>query len=265
MTRVAAPWLRLSLVWHLLAIGLAVSRPSLWRLALEAVLLNHGLIAAACVWPRGRLLGPNMSRLPERYAARRQVGLTFDDGPDPSVTPRVAEILDRYSVTATFFCVGSRVQQHSNTVRDLVAGGHSIENHTHRHLLRFAFLGPAATAEEIDRAQCAIADSAGTVPSYFRAPAGIRGPWTQGLLERRGLRLVSWTRRGFDTVTRDPDVVVRRLTRGLVGGEILLLHDISTARDSAGEPLVLTALPRLLDQLAKSGLHAVALPRELLV
>jgi hypothetical protein len=72
---------------------------------------------------------------------------------------------------------------------------------------------------------------------------------------------VSWSRRGFDTVTRDPERVVDRLTRGLRGGDILLLHDGCGARDETGVPVVVTALPRLLARLAESGLQATAIPR----
>lgn len=262
MSWAATRFVRWSVAWHGLAVAFGAIFPSLWRLALTAVVLDQLAITAACVWPRSRLLGPNIRRLPGRHAAGT-IGLTFDDGPDPGVTPRVADILDRYSATATFFCIGAKVEQHPEIVRGLVARGHSVENHTQSHPNLFGLLGPQAAAREIAGGQSAITRSVGVAPSYFRAPVGIRAPWTQHLLEVHGLRLVSWTRRGFDTVARDPDQVVSRLTRGIEGGDILLLHDTSAARDPAGEPIVLTVLPRLLDRLAACGLRAAALPREL--
>lgn len=85
MIRHVAPFLRWSGLWHGLAIALVLLRPDLWRLTLTALVLNHVVITAACVWPRSRLLGPDVRRLPAPYAARRQVALTFDDGPDPGV------------------------------------------------------------------------------------------------------------------------------------------------------------------------------------
>lgn len=261
MSWLATPFLRFSALWHLLAVVLTLARPQQWGTALAAVALNHGVIAVACVWPRSQLLGPNIRRLPDRCAARRDIGLTFDDGPDPRVTAEVAEILDQYSATATFFCIGARVEQHPDTVASLITRGHSVENHTHNHRVHFALLGPKAAAAEIDAAQSAIARFAGVKPCYFRAPAGIRGPWLQSLLEQRGLHLASWTRRGFDTVTQNAETVVRRLTRGLAGGEILVLHDTAASCHPSGEPIVLTVLPRLLEELATLGLHARALPR----
>jgi len=100
----------------------------------------------------------------------------------------------------------------------------------------------------------------GIEPAYFRAPAGVRNPWTGQVLNRLGLGLVSWTRRGFDTVSCDPQRVLKRLTRGLKSGDILLLHDGSSARDVRGAPVVLTVLPLLLEQLARDGLAVVPIP-----
>ena len=114
-------------------------------------------------------------------------------------------------------------------------------------------------AREIQRAQSAIAESGGGYPSLFRAPAGIQNPLLQSALSDSGLSLVSWTRRGFDTVTRDGARVAKRLTRGLAPGDILLLHDGSSARDRNGRPVVLESLPRVLDDLGRKGLRSDAL------
>ena len=74
---------------------------------------------------------------------------------------------------------------------------------------------------EVEGAQRAIAAVTGRRPRFFRAPAGLRNPFLDAQLEKLGLQLVSWTRRGFDTVTRDPEVVLERLTRNLAGGDIV--------------------------------------------
>jgi hypothetical protein len=87
----------------------------------------------------------------------------------------------------------------------------------------------------------------------------IQNPWLAAVLAKAGLSLVSWSRRGFDTVTRDGARVASRLGRGLCPGDILLLHDGSSARDSSGQPVVLEALPRLLDEMSRKGLRSEAL------
>ena len=83
------------------------------------------------------------------------------------------------------------------------------------------------------------------------------------MLARTGLRYVSWTRRGYDAVRADAAGVLRRLTRGLAAGDVLLLHDGSSARTSGGQPVVLQVLPALLEQVAAQGLKAVTLPAAL--
>ena len=103
-------------------------------------------------------------------------------------------------------------------------------------------------------------DLTGRRPTAFRAPAGLRNPFLDPVLHRLGLNLVSWTRRGFDTRERDPARVLARLTRGLAGGDILLLHDGHAARSrSSAAPVVLDVLPPLLAALRDAGLRGVRL------
>ena len=80
------------------------------------------------------------------------------------------------------------------------------------------------------------------------------------MLERLGLELVSWTRRGYDTVRREPAGVLARLGDGLAAGDILLLHDGNAARTEAGQPVVLAVLPALLERIAAAGLRPITLP-----
>lgn len=244
---------------HATALAGAALAPELWPWALGAVAANQAAITAGGLLPRSRLLGPNWTRLPDASAARGEVALTFDDGPDPEVTPRVLEILGRRGARASFFCIGERASRHPRLVRGLVEAGHAVENHTLRHRHDFAFLGPRRYRAEIGAAQARLAELAGRAPRFFRAPAGLRNPLLQPALSRLDLQLVSWTRRGFDTRNRDPQAVLGRLLRGLAAGDILLLHDGHAARTARGAPVVLEALPPLLDALEAARLRPVTL------
>jgi peptidoglycan/xylan/chitin deacetylase (PgdA/CDA1 family) len=241
------------------AVALALA-PSHWRAVAGAVLANHALLTAAGLWPRSRLLGPNLLRLPPAAVARQEVALTIDDGPDHEVTPRLLELLDRRGAKASFFSIGERARAYPELCREIVRRGHSVENHTQCHPHRFALLGMRGFEREIAAAQETLAEITGQAPRFFRAPAGLRNPFLDPVLARLGLRLASWTRRGFDTVTRDPDKVARRLLRGLGAGDILLLHDGHAARTGSGAAVVLEALPRVLDALQAHGLRSVTLP-----
>jgi peptidoglycan/xylan/chitin deacetylase (PgdA/CDA1 family) len=244
---------------HVGAIAATAAHPHCWPWALGAVAANHAAITAAGLWPRSTLLGPNWTRLPSAVAADRVVTISIDDGPDPATTPQVLDILDRYAAPATFFCIGKRVAQHPALARDIVERGHSIENHSYSHPNYFSLLGPRAIATEIAAAQQTIAAVTGETPRFFRPPAGLRNPFLEPALRRMDLRLASWTRRGFDTVTANAAKVLSRLTRGLSSGDIFVLHDGNAARDVSGCPVIYAVLPRLLEQLASRSLTPITL------
>ena len=256
---VSSPILSASAVVHIGAAAAAIIQPTVWPWALGAVAANHGILTAAGLWPRSRWLGPNWVNLPAASGARGEVAITIDDGPDPAVTPRVLAQLAQFDATATFFCVGERVQRYPELAREILRQGHVIENHSQRHRHDFSLLGPKRMHREIAEAQDSIANVTGSVPTFFRAPAGLRNPFLQPLLDDLQLRLASWTRRGFDTVNGNPDVIYNRLAASLQGGDILLLHDANAARGPAELPVILDVLPRLLDTLRGRQLTPVTL------
>jgi peptidoglycan-N-acetylglucosamine deacetylase len=252
-----SPFLRLSVAAHVVGAGALAVAPGRWPWVAGALVANHAAITAAGLLPRCRLLGPNLTRIASMTDA---VALSFDDGPDPDVTPAVLDRLAAHGATATFFLVGERAERFRDAAAMVVARGHGIGNHSHRHPHAFALYGPKAVAREVGSAQEAIERAAGRRPRLFRAPVGMRGPFLEPCLAREGLTLVSWRRRGFDAVSGDAAAVAARLLRGIAPGDVLLLHDGGSARDVCGRPVVLEALPRLLDGLAARGLRARAIP-----
>jgi peptidoglycan-N-acetylglucosamine deacetylase len=256
-----APLLAFSLLLHLAAPLLLLSRPALWPWAIGALLADHLLLFAFGLIPRSHALGANWTRLPATAAASGAIAITIDDGPDPEVTPRVLRILAEHGARATFFCIGERAARYPALVRDCVQAGHAVENHSYHHRRAFALLGWRQLRHE--QAQGCLGELAGVTPRFFRAPAGLRSPLLDPLLQRLGLQLASWTRRGFDTVSGDAQRVLARLSRNLHAGDILVLHDGHAARSPHGEPVVLEVLPRLLALLGQRGLRTVTLPQAL--
>ena len=255
-----APAIWLSALWHAACAMALVIQPAQWAWVLVGLLANHMLIFAAVLHPRGSVLGPNLVRLSAAAMARNEISLNFDDGPDPEVTPRVLDVLDRHQVRASFFCIGKKAAAFPELVKEIARRGHSVENHSHHHSHAFAFYGLGRLRREVDSAQAAVAGITDRVPAFFRAPAGFRSPLLDPVMASRGLRYVSWTRRGYDTVHGNAGAVLARLVRGLAPGDILLLHDGSPARTRSGEPVVLAVLPALLEQVAARGLKPVTLP-----
>jgi len=252
-------YVKASAAVHVAAGAAVLFSPPTWPWALGAVAANHLVLTGGGLWPRSRWLGRNWTRLPAAAAARREVAITIDDGPDPEVTPAVLDLLDAQAARATFFVIASAAARHPALCREIARRGHSVQNHSDRHSRAFSLLGPRGLAREIGAAQARLADLVGVAPRFFRAPAGLRSPLLAPVLERLGLELVSWTRRGYDTVRREPAGVLARLCDGLAASDILLLHDGNAARTDAGQPVVLAVLPALLERIAAAGLRPATL------
>jgi len=253
------PLVSASVVVHGAALAAAAVRPYAWPWALGAIVADHLLLAALGLWPRSTLLGSNWTRLPDVAPTRDAVAITIDDGPHPDITPRVLELLEKHGAQATFFCVGEKVRRFPEIAREIVRRGHAIENHSERHVHNFSLMGPRGLVEEVRRAQESIAAVTGLLPRFFRAPAGLRNPFLDPVLARLDLQLASWTRRGFDTVSRDPGAVLGKLTRHLGGGDILLLHDGNPGRYPADQAIILDVLPRLLAAVSAAKLRPITL------
>lgn len=256
--RPLAPAIRASIALHAAA-PLALAAPHGWAWAAAALLGNHAGLTAAGMWPRSTLLGPNLRRL-ACGTNGRAVALTFDDGPDPRVTPQVLDLLDGAGARASFFCIGRAARAHPALVREIVARGHSVENHSDTHPNGFAAYPPGRLRQEICRAQATLSELCGTPPRFFRAPMGLRSPLLDPVLAETPLQYVSWTRRALDGARRNPDAALRRLTNGLTPGDILLMHDGRCARTLTGRPVVLEVLPRLLRALDTLDVTTLNLP-----
>jgi peptidoglycan/xylan/chitin deacetylase (PgdA/CDA1 family) len=148
----------------------------------------------------------------------KAIYLTFDDGPVPEITPAVLDILDKYHVKATFFCVGENVEKHPEVYAEVLRRGHAVGNHTYNHLKGF---------EHRKSTYLANVKKAATVINspFFRPPYGRIRPVQLRTL-RKQYKVILW-----DLITRDynsrlsPDYIlqtIRRLTRN---GSVIVFHD----------------------------------------
>ncbi len=248
-----SPFVWGSAVLHGGLLGLLALDPAAWPWILGTLVGDHAVLAAAGMWPRSRLLGPNRRELTPLAAARGEIALTFDDGPDPEITPRVLDTLDAAGARATFFVVGERAERHPRLVVEIARRGHTVENHTWSHSPHFPWYGVRRLARDLARTSHLVESLIGTRPELFRAPAGLRSPMLDPVLAALELSLVSWTRRGFDAVVTDPERVWNRLSPGVRAGAILLMHD------GAGHRVVLDVLPRVLEEVGRRRLTATTI------
>jgi peptidoglycan-N-acetylglucosamine deacetylase len=183
--------------------------------------LSHALLLYPTLRPNVQWFGPVITRFETR---RNEAWLTIDDGPTED-TRAVLDLFDVHEVKATFFVKGMLAEQHPELVREILARGHSLANHSQTHPAgSFWCSFPGRVAVEIDDCNRALRHSTGSQPRWFRAPVGLKNPAVHPALARRGMRLVGWTARGFDAVVSDPEQVVARILPKLEPGAIIVLH-----------------------------------------
>jgi peptidoglycan/xylan/chitin deacetylase (PgdA/CDA1 family) len=183
-------------------------------------------------------------------ALGRRIALTFDDGPDPLWTPRIAEALAARDVHSTFFLVGRRAHAHPAAARMIAQAGHEIASHgwSHRSLW---FCGPRRTADEVLRTQARLTELTGTAPRFFRPPWGMVNAALFGVLRRAGLSCVFWSLQPEGLRPQPPQAQAAYVLEHAHAGAIVDLHD---ADGVAGAPERLAAaLPTMIDGLRDRG------------
>ncbi|MDO7875809.1 polysaccharide deacetylase family protein [Hymenobacter sp. ASUV-10] len=164
-------------------------------------------------------------------ASRQQIALTFDDGPT-EMTLEILAILRRHSVAATFFCIGQRVNQWPDIVRQAHAEGHIIGNHSFSHGYWFDLFSTIQFQQELQLTNQAIQTAIGRQPALFRPPYGVTTPNLAWAIRQRKLTCVGWNVRTMDTVITNETKLLARAVNALAPGTIFLFHDhvASTAR-----------------------------------
>jgi len=216
------------------------------------------LAAGICAWgayhPSSELFGQTQ----RRTGRLRTIALTFDDGPNPAVTSRLLDLLERYDARGTFFVIGRHVRACPALAREIVARGHTIGNHTDTHP-NLLWQSRRRIVEELERCDVSIADATGQRPRIMRPPFGYRRPQVHAAARHAGFgRPVLWSRSARDWRPQEPAPVIRRL-RSVRPGDIVLLHDGFHAALGADRGHTLHALEYWLPRWRAEGLTSVSL------
>ncbi len=210
------------------------------------------------VTTRGKVSGKLVSsvfRPTGPYNAPLEVSLTFDDGPSPTYTPKILDILKRFKVKATFFVVGTLVERYPGLVKRMIREGHTVGNHTYAHPIGgpFARRPRKEIRGEMDRMQ-RVLNRLGIAPVGFRPPGGSWSEFVRDEAEARGMRTVLWAVDSRDWTRPPVNTVVGRVLRDARPGAIILLHDGGGDRSNTVD-----ALARIIKGLRKRGLEPVAI------
>lgn len=159
------------------------------------------------------------------HARSHAVALTFDDGPDPEVTPKILDMLRGHKARATFFVIGRHVEQYPELARRIVAEGHELGNHTHTHPRLFNLKLTRGMESEIEHAAAIIQHVTGVRPALFRPPIGLKNPHLAIVSRRLRLRVVMWSLHARDTLFKNPRRISQRVLKHVRPGDIVDLHD----------------------------------------
>ncbi|MGW0765592.1 polysaccharide deacetylase family protein [Streptomyces sp. NPDC002676] len=177
------------------------------------------------------------------------VNITIDDGPDPAWTPQVLQVLREYGVKATFCMVGTQAQAHPDLVKQVVAAGHRLCDHTVSHDTTMDTKSEAYQSQQILDAERQITKASGGVrPMYYRAPGGAFTPYSRKLAASHGMRPLGWNVDSKDFERPGTDAIVATVKGELGNGPTLLFHDAGGDRSQT-----VAALRTLLPWLKQQG------------
>lgn len=171
--------------------------------------------------PWSQLYGANFQGV---EPGTKQLALTYDDGPNDPYTHQLLEVLAKHDAKATFFLIGRYVKQRPEIVREVVAAGHEVGNHTWNHPLLITH-SAAETRRQLTETQKAIEDACGVTPTLFRPPFGGRRPGTFGVVRDLGLTPVMWNVTCYDWSAKSNESIERKARKQIRGGDVILLHD----------------------------------------
>jgi len=239
-------------------------------IAVPGAVAALGAAAYGAAHPRSQLFGRTICQT----NSARKLALTFDDGPNPSITPKLLDLLDRYNAKATFFLIGRYVRECPELVKETVARRHLVGNHTETHPNLFR-LTRREIRIELRLCHDAISSVLGSPPEWFRPPFGFRNPWVIPAARELGYSTVMWTLIPGDWREQPAEWLIPRMQpiadhaeRSMGNGsnpvaagtgDVLCLHDGAHRQMNGDRSRTLVALEHWLPRWRDLGLEFVTI------
>jgi len=182
---------------------------------------------------------------------KKQIAITFDDGPDSEITPQVLDLLQKHNVKASFFCIGNHIEGNEELLERMNAEGHLLGNHSYSHAPLFDLYRTARMTEDLQMTAEKIKRVTGKRVKLFRPPYGVTNPMVKRAVKALNYTVVGWNVRSLDAVATDPAKVMKRLRRLLKPGAIILFHD--------SKQIIVPILTEFLVYVEQEGYHIVPL------
>ncbi len=182
------------------------------------------------------------------------IALTFDDGPDPVLTPDIINILKKHSIKATFFIIGAKAQQYPDIVRHCFEEGHEIACHDLTHSVFSNFRVTKPLVADISEAVHIIHNIIGKKPLLYRPPVGLTNPHLPIALKKLGMHCVGWSKGVKDAGNRRLEMI-KKIHTMAKSGEVILIHDILPKPEYKKE--ILNQIEKLCVNIKKQDLRTV--------
>src|SRR5690554_3099667 len=189
----------------------------------------------------------------EEKHSKNEIALTFDDGPHPN-TSQILDLLHKFEMKATFFCIGKQVEMYPEIAQRMVKEGHIIANHTYTHTPKMGFLPTKKVWNEIQKCSDIIEKATGKKVMLYRPPFGVTNPNIAKAVEKSGLKVIGWKVRSLDTVISSEKKLAKRLISRISKGSIILLHDNRNVTVQTLEQLLITIQKKQLTSVTVSEL-----------
>jgi peptidoglycan/xylan/chitin deacetylase (PgdA/CDA1 family) len=154
----------------------------------------------------------------------KKIALTFDDGPS-EFTLEVLELLKKYNAKATFFCIGKNIEKHPEILKQIIAEGHLVGNHSYSHSKFFDFYHEDKITDELRKTDKLLEKFTSKKTNFFRPPYGVTTPSIRRALKVTRHKVIGWNIRSLDGGIKNQDLILSRIKKRVSPGGIVLLHD----------------------------------------
>lgn len=184
---------------------------------------------------------------------KKEIAISFDDGPAANYTSQILQILKAENVPATFFCIGNRIAGNEHLLKQIHENGHLIGNHSFSHHFWFDMYPAKKMLDDMKQMDAEMLRVIGKKPKLFRPPYGVTNPNLKKAIISGGYTPVGWSVRSLDTVIRDEQKLLNKVNAEIQPGAVFLFHDTSEA--------TLKILPAFIQEVKKSGYNFIPLDK----
>lgn len=176
---------------------------------------------------------------------KKEIAISFDDGPAAGYTKEILEVLKNENIKATFFCIGSRIAGNEEILKQAYAEGHLIGNHSYSHHFWFDMYSAKKMQADLAQMDEEVQRVIGVKPRLFRPPYGVTNPNVKKAIVNGGYTPVGWSVRSMDTVIKEEKKLLAKINKAIAPGAVFLFHDTSKT--------TLHVLPAFIQEVKKRG------------